>query len=356
MRYLLLLAGALAINACTLPMLRPAATATYTNPVAGRGLPGPDGDPRARRLLLRLRDAVRTRRQDGQYPGRATSRPVALAGDRRCAAGQAFVGGRRRRISGAPHVLRDGQRYLMYYSAKPDAALKDDKRGLCLAIAVRVFASGDRSSTSDGRSSAGKASSTSTRWCSTTRRPASACDHSGSGFQPIRVQELGRDNVSFAPGSKPVDLVWPNKVKNQFPVLVEGAWVIHRDGWYYMFYSGDNCCGPKANYAVMVARSKSATGPFQTLEQANGTPHSVILQKAGLLGRAGAQFDRHRRQRGCDWIVYHAVDAGPPSAERRRDDANTRRVMLIDRIGWRNGWPYVVGPTAQPLPGPAIRS
>ena len=37
------------------------------------------------------------------------------------------------------------------------------------------------------------------------------------------------------------------------------------------------------------------------------------------------------------------------------DDVNTRRVMLIDRIVWRDGWPQVVGPTAAPLPAPRVR-
>ena len=34
----------------------------------------------------------------------------------------------------APHVLRDGGRYYMYYSAKPDTA--DERHGLCLAVAT----------------------------------------------------------------------------------------------------------------------------------------------------------------------------------------------------------------------------
>ena len=85
----------------------------------------------------------------------------------------------------------------------------------------------------------------------------------GSGFAPIKVQELSRDRMSFAPGSVHRDLVWPAPSRNSFPALVEGAWVVHRDGRYYLFYSGDNCCGAKANYAVMVARSNSPLGPFE---------------------------------------------------------------------------------------------
>jgi arabinan endo-1,5-alpha-L-arabinosidase len=175
----------------------------------------------------------------------------------------------------------------------------------------------------------------------------------GSGFQPIRVQELGPDNMSFAPRSTPKDLVWPNPKKDAFPVLVEGPWVIRRGDFYYMFYSGDNCCGPKANYAVTVARSRSATGPFQTLEQANGTPHSIILQKAGYWFAPGHN-SIVTDAAGTDWIVYHAVDTRRPR-EKPTDEVNTRRVMLIDRIEWRDGWPYAAGPTATVQPAPWIR-
>ena len=86
--------------------------------------------------------------------------------------------------------------------------------------------------------------------------------------------------MSFAPGSAPIDLIWPNPVEGAFPRLVEAAWVIRHDDFYYLFYSGDNCCGPDAEYGVMVARSREPTGPFETLEQARGVPHSLMLFKS----------------------------------------------------------------------------
>jgi arabinan endo-1,5-alpha-L-arabinosidase len=172
----------------------------------------------------------------------------------------------------------------------------------------------------------------------------------GSGFEPIRVQELASDLMSFAPGSAPRDLVWPAPGRQAFPVLVEGSWVLRRGGYYYLFYSGDNCCGPKANYAVMVARSRSATGPFETLEHSTGKPHSIILEKSSRWiapGHNSVVTDRS----GRDWIVYHAVDVNRPRVK-PSDDLNTRRIMLIDRIDWRGGWPVIAGPSEQPEPAP----
>jgi arabinan endo-1,5-alpha-L-arabinosidase len=34
------------------------------------------------------------------------------------------------------------------------------------------------------------------------------------------------------------------------------------------------------------------------------------------------------------------------------DEINTRRVMLIDRIRWRNGWPVIDGPSQLPEVAP----
>lgn len=59
---------------------------------------------------------------------------------------------------------------------------------------------------------------------------------------------------------------------------VEGAWITKQDGYYFVFYSGDNCWGPNAHYAVMVARSKNAIGPLQTMAEATGSTNGQILE------------------------------------------------------------------------------
>ena len=58
---------------------------------------------------------------------------------------------------------------------------------------------------------------------------------------------------------------------------------------------------------------------------------------------------------GQDWIVYHAVDSRHPR-EKATDEINTRRVMLIDRIRWVDGWPVIDGPSGSrnPPPSPSL--
>ena len=157
--------------------------------------------------------------------------------------------------------------------------------------------------------------------------------------------------MSFATGSEPVDLVWPNPVKGAFPRLVEAAWVIRHDEHYYLFYSGDNCCGPDAEYGVMVARSKSATGPFETLEQARGVPHSLMLHKNGRWLAPGHNCVVEDKA-GQLWMLYHAIDRERPR-QRQEDEINSRRILLIDPIEWRDGWPYIGTPSEKPKKAPA---
>lgn len=240
----------------------------------------------------------------------------------------------------APFVLRHDGRYIMFYSAKPDDYVGEPGHSLAIAIADRPdgpftdvgepFLDGEGFEVIDPM---------------VLRDPASgrAYLYWGSGFQPIKVQQLSEDLLSFAPGTIPTDIIWPNPLPGAFPRLVEAAWVIvHKDA-FYLFYSGDNCCGPAAEYGVMVARSTSPLGPFETLEQARGVPHSLMLTRNERWLAPGHNAIISDRA-GELWILYHAVDVHRPR-QRQEDEINSRRVLLIDRIEWQDGWPIVGSPS-----------
>jgi arabinan endo-1,5-alpha-L-arabinosidase len=171
------------------------------------------------------------------------------------------------------------------------------------------------------------------------------------------VQELSTNRLGFKPGTSPVELVKPDK-SLPFQSLVEGAWVVYRGGFYYLFYSGANCChGPlqEIKYAVMVARSPQPTGPFETRARATGAPDSAILRRSDVWiapGHNSVITDRN----GQDWIAYHAIDVKRPYLEEAMSgDRSVRRVMLLDRLTWRDGWPRVEGgsPSASAAPAPS---
>jgi hypothetical protein len=124
----------------------------------------------------------------------------------------------------------------------------------------------------------------------------------------------------------------------------EGAYVVQRDGWWYLFVSSANCCaGPTTGYSVHVGRSRSLTGPFVdregvTLNQsrAGGTP--VIAPNGNRwvgTGHNAVATDLA----GQDWFVYHAIDRADPYLD--GTDGINERPMLIDRLDWIDGWPTV---------------
>lgn len=44
---------------------------------------------------------------------------------------------------------------------------------------------------------------------------------------------------------------------------MEGQQWFKKDGYYYLIYAVNGCCGPKSDYAVSVARSKKLEGPYE---------------------------------------------------------------------------------------------
>lgn len=240
----------------------------------------------------------------------------------------------------APHVALHEGRYYLYYSAKPDAALADGESGLCLAVATASQPEGPF--TDIGKPlQCGEGFINIDPMAYDDPATGKRLLYWGSGFGPIKVQELADDRISFAQGSQPTELIHviPGEGKENYQRLIEGAWVTKHGGYYYMFYSGDNCCGPDAHYAVMVARSTSATGPFETLAQATGAPNSVIVE-ADKRWIAPGHNAIVQDEGGRHWILFHAVDARK-SRTKDSDGVNSRRVMLAEEIAWVDGWPRI---------------
>lgn len=112
---------------------------------------------------------------------------------------------------------------------------------------------------------------------------------------------------------------------------VEAPFVVHHDGYYYLFVSFDLCCrGVRSNYKTMVGRSRDITGPYV---DASGTP---MLEGGGtpvLVGNqrwAGPGGESVLREKNGDIMVFHAYDG-------KTGDA----YLQISSIAWIDGWPHV---------------
>ncbi len=243
----------------------------------------------------------------------------------------------------APHVSEVGGKYYMYFSAKPDAETSPGAgAGLCLAVATATSPAGPFTATAAPlQCGPGFVNIDPMEFDD----PATGQHllYWGSGFGALKVRELAPDRLGFAPGSQATELVFPDPADrpDNYRRLVEGSWVVRHHGWYYLFFSGDNCCGDRAHYAVLVARSRAATGPFEV----QAAP--VLARNAQWLapGHNSVVTDAA----GQDWMAYHALHAGPQPAG---TPPNTGRVLLLDRLEYVDGWPRVVPNHGTPSVGP----
>ncbi|WP_349290847.1 family 43 glycosylhydrolase [Anseongella ginsenosidimutans] len=117
----------------------------------------------------------------------------------------------------------------------------------------------------------------------------------------------------------------------------EGTYILKKGGHYYFFGSTGTCCeGASSTYRVKVARAASLKGPYvdregNALLENGGT---LILEGNEAFAGPGHNGDIFTDDRGQDWMLYHAYD---------RKDPGKGRVMLLDKINWKDGWPAMAG-------------
>lgn len=118
----------------------------------------------------------------------------------------------------------------------------------------------------------------------------------------------------------------------------EAPYVVKRDGWYYLFYSGMGCCAnEKGAYPVFVGRSRSPLGPFLDAEGVDLNalhPGGTIVNSPNgnrwvATGHSANVVDKA----GQDWILTNGFD-------RNKTDWGGRPAVM-DRLDWIDGWPTV---------------
>jgi arabinan endo-1,5-alpha-L-arabinosidase len=240
----------------------------------------------------------------------------------------------------APDVSRhpDG-RYLMYYSAQPN----DPEVGLDLGVAIAERPEGPFRDMGQSLLTGGPGFENIDPMRFVDPADGRQLLFWGSGFGPLRVRELAPDGLSFAENSEAQVVIETRRPGDPtlYGHLIEGSWVHYRNGWYYLFYSGDNCCGPDARYAVLVARSRQAIGPYETLAQATGTAGTILVENNRW--QAPGHNSLITDANGQDWLLYHAIDRQQPTFDAINDEQGySRRVMLLSKVTYTDdGWPQV---------------
>jgi arabinan endo-1,5-alpha-L-arabinosidase len=237
----------------------------------------------------------------------------------------------------APHVLYDDSlhQYVLFYCAKND----DTTYGMCIGVAFSSSPTGPFVDKGTPLMK-GKEFKVLDPMAMIDPKTKKKILYSGSDFAPISVTQLTNDWKEISPENKTVAVI-PTNTEKDYTKLVEGAWVDYHDGKYYLYYSGDNCCGDNANYAVMVARADNAFGPFTRLGETRADSSSVILAKDSTWFAPGHN-SIVRDKSGNIWIVYHAIWNNEAAASRQKHkNLYVRRVMCIEPVVYENGWPKV---------------
>ena len=105
--------------------------------------------------------------------------------------------------------------------------------------------------------------------------------------------------------------------------LIEGPYIMRKDGYFYMFYSGSACCGRGCNYAMGVARSKTLLGNWER------DPANPIL-KGNEAGNCPGHGTIVTLENGRAYMLYHAFDP--------KDVNYVGRQIYLDEVNWKNGW------------------
>ncbi len=136
----------------------------------------------------------------------------------------------------------------------------------------------------------------------------------------------------------------------------EASIILKKDGWYYLFLSTGTCLsGKKSTYHVVVARSKSLTGPYldsqgRDMFGPNRGDAVVVPSLSGAMGTGHCAVIQD--DIGDYWMLYHGYDTRAVAEP---------RVLYLDKLLWdeTTGMPHVkdnVASNGERLPGPYINS
>ncbi len=223
----------------------------------------------------------------------------------------------------APEITQDKGKFYVFYTARRDDG-KNKKGTLCVAVAASDKP--DRDYVDKGALVCQEMGSLDGFFIRDENdKPYLVWKEDGNDRQQptwLYAQELDATLTKLI--GKPKKLFrnegsgWENHV-------IEGADIVRKDGWFYMFYSGNACCGRSCNYALGVARSKTLLGKWEK------NPANPILA-ANDVWQCPGHGTIVKTPDGADFLLYHAY-------RKRADAFNIGREALLDKVDWTSdGW------------------
>ena len=122
---------------------------------------------------------------------------------------------------------------------------------------------------------------------------------------------------------------------------IEGASLVHKGSYYYLFTSWNSCCNSNAatdNYEIVIGRGTSVHGPFldkNGVDMAAGGGY-VLLQGDGVNWIAPGGQTAYIDATGGDLLVFHAL----------KISANYLDYLFVRSLDFSSGWPVIGNTTA----------
>jgi len=116
---------------------------------------------------------------------------------------------------------------------------------------------------------------------------------------------------------------------------IEGSSLVHKNNYYYLFVSFDNCCAAdpyQDTYRIMVGRGTTPQGPFTDMSgtdmmQGGGTQ---LLAGNGTTWNGPGGETAYLDSQNGDIIVFHAIQLPDGAA-----------YLFVNPLIWTNDWPQI---------------
>lgn len=160
----------------------------------------------------------------------------------------------------------------------------------------------------------------------------------GSFWSGLKIVELEPKSGNPPLGPLQLHSIASRPVPESAPDSIEAPFLFERDGYYYLLASYDWCCkGRNSTYYTVIGRSKSILGPYV------GKDGRSMLEGYGSIVLRADFRDRDRwrgpghcavlRDRGQDYIVYHAYD---------NENQGMPTLRIAPLVWSQDGWPNAI--------------